>query len=143
MSKTLCKWPRKEIADSFDELCQVVARPAFVCRSCARSASAASFLCKPMPLETDGPLPRECVLEAADRDAHSDNVGVRIVEPVEPAIKQTKKALKRQKKANKKLAKLAKQQKKWAKKQKKLERSFQKLQKHFPVYIDNENPPIH
>lgn len=32
MSKTLCKWSRQEIANSFDELCQVVSSSAYVCR---------------------------------------------------------------------------------------------------------------
>lgn len=143
MSKTLCKWPRKDIESSFDELCQVIASPTYVCRSCARSAADRSFLCKPAALQESNVVLIDNTKEQLSEWKKTAQTGVVVVEPETSSIKQTKKALKRQKKATKKLAKLAKQQKKWTKKQKKLARSFQKLQKQSSQFIELETTPIH
>jgi hypothetical protein len=50
--RTLCDWSKKEIRAEFDQLVELVAAPAFVCRKCARAAARESALCKPTRLPT-------------------------------------------------------------------------------------------
>jgi hypothetical protein len=47
MAKTLCDWTKKDIKKHFDEVCQIVSNPRFVCRECARCAHSPQFLCEP------------------------------------------------------------------------------------------------
>ncbi|KLV06070.1 MULTISPECIES: hypothetical protein [Photobacterium] len=54
MARTLCKYRRAEIADKFTTISQIVSLPKYVCRSCARSASEKSYLCKPSTLQLPG-----------------------------------------------------------------------------------------
>ncbi|WP_124938787.1 hypothetical protein [Vibrio viridaestus] len=95
MSKSLCKFRRTEIVGQIQQIQSMVEAPKYVCKSCARVANRASFLCKPMEMD----------LKAQSSETVSD---------------VQKKALKAQKKRNKKLKKLLKEQKKLLKKQDKL-----------------------
>ena len=58
MSKTLCDWSRKDIERDLERLAEIVRAPRWICRKCARAASADRYLCKPRPLpgeaEEDG-----------------------------------------------------------------------------------------
>lgn len=47
MAKTLCDWTTKDIKKHFDELCEIVAKPRYTCRKCARCAECSRFLCEP------------------------------------------------------------------------------------------------
>ncbi|WP_165786995.1 hypothetical protein [Pseudohalioglobus lutimaris] len=50
MAKSLCKWKKKEIEKGVDELADIVHRPRFVCKDCARAAHDKGHLCKAMKL---------------------------------------------------------------------------------------------
>ena len=50
MARTLCKWKKKEIEKGLHELAQIVDKPRFICKDCARSAHNKAFLCKPVKL---------------------------------------------------------------------------------------------
>ena len=50
MGKTLCKWKKKEIEKNVHELAQIVDKPRFICKDCARCAHNKNFLCKPTKL---------------------------------------------------------------------------------------------
>lgn len=47
MAKRLCKMNRKQIAENLGDIHRLVVEPKYVCRSCARSSSDNSSLCKP------------------------------------------------------------------------------------------------
>lgn len=47
MAKTLCDWTRKDIKKHFEEMCEIVSEPRYVCRECARCARLPQFLCEP------------------------------------------------------------------------------------------------
>ena len=48
--RTLCDWSKERIKKKADDLLNIVDRPTFACRKCARVANHAIHLCKPMPL---------------------------------------------------------------------------------------------
>jgi hypothetical protein len=54
MAKTLCKWKKKDIEKSVDELARMVDEARFICKDCARSANDKAHLCKGIKL----PSPR-------------------------------------------------------------------------------------
>jgi hypothetical protein len=51
VAKRLCDWTKKEIKKHFEEVCEVVSEPRYVCRECARSASQPQYLCEPKKME--------------------------------------------------------------------------------------------
>jgi len=51
MAKTLCKWKKKEIEQNIHELTNIVSKPRFICKDCARAACDKSYLCKPIKLK--------------------------------------------------------------------------------------------
>ncbi len=50
MTKTLCKWKKKEIEKGLHELVHIVDKPRFACKDCARVAHDKGYLCKPVKL---------------------------------------------------------------------------------------------
>jgi hypothetical protein len=52
MAKTLCDWTKKEIKKHFEEVCEIVADPRYVCRKCGRCAHFPRFLCEPKKVVT-------------------------------------------------------------------------------------------
>lgn len=52
MAKTLCDWKKKDIEKHFDELCEILSQPRYVCRKCARCAHSSRYLCKPRKMKT-------------------------------------------------------------------------------------------
>lgn len=105
MSKTLCKFRRAEIIGQIHQIQQLVDQPQFLCKSCARVANQASFLCKPAELAKEVQPKTSCktsegfvcpVLE----NQHKERSGKR--------DKKIKKLLKKQKKIAKKYQKLLK-----------------------------------
>ena len=56
MSKSLCKWKKKDIEKYLNELAHIVDKPFYVCKDCARASHNKAFLCKPikLPLSNKG-----------------------------------------------------------------------------------------
>ena len=52
VGKTLCDWTKKEIKKHFEEVCEIVADPRYVCRKCGRCAHFPRFLCEPKKVAT-------------------------------------------------------------------------------------------
>jgi hypothetical protein len=52
MAKTLCDWTKKEIKKHFEEVCEIVVDPRYVCRKCGRCAHFPRFLCEPKKVAT-------------------------------------------------------------------------------------------
>ncbi|WP_448247902.1 hypothetical protein [Thalassotalea agariperforans] len=50
MAKSLCKWKKKDIEKHVHELMQIVEKPRYFCKECARAAHNKGFLCKPTNL---------------------------------------------------------------------------------------------
>jgi len=50
MSKSLCKWKKREIEKGLVELTSIVDKPRFLCKDCARAAHEKGALCKPTKL---------------------------------------------------------------------------------------------
>lgn len=50
MAKSLCKWKKKDIEKSVDQLAVMVNKPRFVCKDCARAANDKAHLCKAVKL---------------------------------------------------------------------------------------------
>lgn len=121
MAKRLCKLRRHDIADSLGEISRLVSEPQYLCRSCARSSSEKSSLCKPLAIS------QEVIAQEA---ALSTDVEV---EPVikEDAVILSKKVLKKAKKETKKQKKYQKKLQKVLKKQKKMVKKHQELEKEF------------
>ena len=46
----LCDWDKDSITRNLEQIGQIVGRPHFVCRKCARAAGNPIYLCKPTPL---------------------------------------------------------------------------------------------
>jgi len=55
MAKTLCEWTRKEIEKDFQKLCCITANRRYLCKKCARGATVAKVLCKPVRALPDDP----------------------------------------------------------------------------------------
>ena len=47
MSRTLCKWSKKEIGRHAAELLNIVTPPHYLCFKCARTACDKHYLCRP------------------------------------------------------------------------------------------------
>ena len=50
MAKALCKWKKKDIEHNIHELIDIVSKPKFICKDCARAAGNKNYLCKPIKL---------------------------------------------------------------------------------------------
>ena len=50
MTKSLCKWKKKDIERNMHELKHIVEKPRFICKECARSAHRKEYLCKPIKI---------------------------------------------------------------------------------------------
>lgn len=50
-SKTLCDWEGKHIEKKFSELSQLVNKPNYICRKCARAGNSKDILCKPQKIK--------------------------------------------------------------------------------------------
>ncbi|OKY26607.1 hypothetical protein [Thalassotalea sp. PP2-459] len=50
MTKSLCKWKKKDIEKNIHIITQIVVQPRFACKDCARAAHSKGFLCKPTKL---------------------------------------------------------------------------------------------
>lgn len=48
--KTLCSLGRDEIKENLGELTEIVSKPKYICRRCARVATKKKYLCKPVKL---------------------------------------------------------------------------------------------
>jgi hypothetical protein len=44
-NKELCDWSKDELRKHFEQLCQIVAEPRFVCKKCGRAANRKKWLC--------------------------------------------------------------------------------------------------
>lgn len=113
VNKSLCKLRRVEILGQIKLIQQVVDKPAFLCRSCARVANRAAALCKPVELPKGG-----------DGQPEKKPQAEKIRKPT-----KSKKARKAQKKQNKKLKKLLKLQQKLMKQYQKNSKKYKKLTK--------------
>jgi hypothetical protein len=51
LQKTLCTLGRKHIEDTIDYLSEIVGKPKYLCRKCARAANKKKYLCKPAKLK--------------------------------------------------------------------------------------------
>lgn len=51
ITKTLCCLDRDQIKDNLEEIAEIVAKPKYICRKCARVAGKKKYLCKPMKLK--------------------------------------------------------------------------------------------
>ena len=49
--KLLCKWKKEAINKKFDEFCDIVRNPKFVCKKCGRVADKKKWLHKPITLD--------------------------------------------------------------------------------------------
>ena len=49
--KLLCKWKKEAINKKFDEFCDIVRNPGFVCKKCGRVADKKKWLHKPITLD--------------------------------------------------------------------------------------------
>ncbi|MFA0441125.1 hypothetical protein BCU70_15610 [Vibrio sp. 10N.286.49.C2] len=145
MAKRLCKFNRHEISANLGDIHRLVAEPKFLCRSCSRSSSDRSTLCKPAaippvscqekPVEEkikcglllesikpEGIISKQTVLEK-----QSEAQVVMFHEPEslnKKALKRASKALKKQTKMQKKLQKIIRKSQKLARKQSKLEQKY-------------------
>lgn len=50
MAKSLCKLKKKDIDKKLHDLAQIVDKPRYICRDCARAAHDKNYLCKPTKL---------------------------------------------------------------------------------------------
>lgn len=170
MAKRLCKMNRKQIAENLGEIHRLVVEPKFVCRSCARSASSSSSLCKPAAIPPqqcqDKPLAQqracgllaEALPLATEKNAEQKAQAVRrVVERVKQKTRQNAKPAnleapvpmnladvsdkKAIKKAKKALKKQFKQQKKWLKLVKK-QHKLLKQQKRLEARLETNSSLI-
>ncbi|WED21887.1 hypothetical protein L3Q72_00270 [Vibrio sp. JC009] len=129
MTKRLCKLKRHDIADNLGTIHKLVAQPRFLCRSCARSSSDKSVLCKPHSIN---PSPE---LKPAEQQSQTLSG---------KDIKKSKKAVKKQKKHQKKLAKVLKKQSKLTKKHQKLEKQYAKINLALlSSQVNEQTQPLH
>ncbi|KKA44860.1 MULTISPECIES: hypothetical protein [unclassified Salinivibrio] len=54
MAKSLCKWRRGEVEANLSALASITTPPRAACSKCARVASEKGYLCRPVPLASDG-----------------------------------------------------------------------------------------
>ncbi len=54
MKGTLCDLKREEIEENWSAVCDLVRKPKYVCRKCARSAKNKDHLCKPKRIAPAG-----------------------------------------------------------------------------------------
>lgn len=130
MAKRLCKYNRRDIADSLGTIHSLVTESKYVCRSCARSSADIGTLCKPSAIP-----PAECQTKSVTEKASCGLLAEALTETSvgtvdqekkaeQLSVKKAKKALKKQRKYQKKLAKILKKQKKLLNKQKSIEKQF-------------------
>ncbi|WP_375752106.1 hypothetical protein [Vibrio sp. HN007] len=118
MAKRLCKLRRHDIAESLGEITSLVSESKYMCRSCARSSSEKSSLCKPLALSHQ---PEPSVVPEVQAEVTD---GVMLSKKV---LKKAKKEAKKQEKYQKKLKKVLKKQKKMVKKHQELEKEFSSI----------------
>lgn len=130
MSKRLCKYNRRDIADSLGTIHSLVTEARYLCRSCARSSATSESLCKPSAIP-----PKNCQAKSVEEKEtcgllvetlpkKSKLVVASAPVQVETTSNNAKKTAKKQKKYQKKLEKLLKKQKKLLKKHKAIEKQF-------------------
>ncbi|WP_070970925.1 hypothetical protein [Vibrio sonorensis] len=163
MAKRFCKLNRRDIIANLGEIHSLVTEPKYLCRSCARSSSSKSSLCKPAaippascqnkPLEQQkecGLLAEALALSATENQVKEESIVVEslAVDPQESltqqaapvnkkVLKKAKKTAKKQKKHLKKLNKVFKKQRKLLNKQKKLEGKFQAINQRIAFLQQN------
>ncbi|EGU37346.1 hypothetical protein VII00023_18604 [Vibrio ichthyoenteri ATCC 700023] len=158
MTKRLCKLNRTDIAAHLGDIHRLVTAPKYLCRSCARSSSDSSVLCKPAaippitcqqkPIEEQQqcgvlaealhqqPLEPMITLPTVDHDMDFNHQEML----PKPQYKQAKKQAKKQKKYVKKLEKVVKEQQKLLKKHHKLEAKFGKMNLNFTSLVATTAP---
>ncbi|MCL9776565.1 hypothetical protein [Vibrio methylphosphonaticus] len=147
MAKRLCKLNRHDINANLGDIHRLVSEPKFLCRSCSRSSSDKSTLCKPAAIPPiscqakpakeklkcglllEGMTKEEITLEqaTAPEALESEPNVVMMYEPEsidKKSLKRAKKALKKQDKMQKKLRKVIKKSQKLARKQSQLEQKY-------------------
>jgi len=136
MAKRLCKYNRRDIADSLGTIHSLVTESKYVCRSCARSSVDMGALCKPSAIP-----PATCQSKSEKEKASCGLLAETVAEgtttttgqeqkSIQISVKKAKKALKKQKKFQKKLARILKKQKKLLNKQKSIEKQFADIASH-------------
>lgn len=120
MATRLCKLNRRDIAASLDDIQQMVVKPAYMCRSCARSCADKSALCKPQALDPAATQSASLV-PVVNVDSQPGKAANKA------ALKLAKKTLKKQKKYHKKLEKVFKKQRKLMRKQQRLQAKFSQI----------------
>lgn len=156
MAKRLCKMNRKQIAENLGDIHRLVVEPKYVCRSCARSSSDNSSLCKPtaippqacqdkssgeqqkcgllieaMPKPRTSPQQVQAVRRIVERVKHKAQQSTSLARIEATAVTTEsidKKAIKKAKKAAKKQFKQQKKLIKLAKKHNKLLKKQRKLE---------------
>jgi len=130
MAKRLCKYNRRDIADSLGTIHSLVTESKYVCRSCARSSADMGTLCKPSAIppaicqSKTATEKASCGLLAETLTESTTNTTDQEQKSIQVSVKKAKKALKKQKKYQKKLARILKKQKKLLNKQKSIEKQF-------------------
>ncbi|WCE29675.1 hypothetical protein [Vibrio sp. SCSIO 43137] len=130
MAKRLCKYNRRDIADSLGTIHSLVTESKYVCRSCARSSADMGTLCKPSaipPAICQSKSDKEkagCGLLAETVTESNVDLADQEHKSFKVSVKKAKKALKKQKRYQKKLARILKKQKKLLNKQKSIEKQF-------------------
>lgn len=134
VSKKLCRFNRRDIADSLGAIHSLVIESKYLCRSCARSSIDKESLCKPAAIP-----PKECqekstlqasqcaLLEESRMNLKQERALTEKADKPKTTSKKLKKALKQQKQYNKKLNKILKKQRQLAKKQNKVEKQLSNI----------------
>ncbi|MPS33592.1 MULTISPECIES: hypothetical protein [unclassified Salinivibrio] len=91
MAKSLCKWRRGEVEANLSALASITTPPRAACSKCARVASEKGYLCRPMPLASDGDKKAQKAKKAKNKADKKDKKGKK-------ANKEKKKGKKRKEK---------------------------------------------
>lgn len=67
MAKSLCKWRRGEVEANLSALASITTPPRAACSKCARVASEKGYLCRPVPLASDGDKKAKKAKNKADK----------------------------------------------------------------------------
>ncbi|OOE74360.1 hypothetical protein BZG72_06065 [Salinivibrio sp. PR6] len=67
MAKSLCKWRRGEVEANLSALASITTPPRAACSKCARVASEKGYLCRPVPLASDGDKKAQKAKNKADK----------------------------------------------------------------------------
>ncbi|OOE80351.1 hypothetical protein BZG73_14635 [Salinivibrio siamensis] len=75
MAKSLCKWRRGEVEANLSALASITTPPRAACSKCARVASEKGYLCRPVPLASDGDKKAKKAKKAKNKADKKDKKG--------------------------------------------------------------------